>query len=72
MSEQAKMVAKSTIFPCYGVSCRNQNSDPTFGIGEGIEGMNKFFPEEIDNAEQFVRDSSVDNTATNYYSNILK
>jgi hypothetical protein len=60
MSEQAKMIAKQTINPCYGIACN------------GIPGLmpfeeNKIFPEEIDSIKSFGKTQNA--VATNFSKN---
>jgi hypothetical protein len=57
MSDQAKNIAKATINPCFGALCKiepmNSPLIPPFE-------ENKIFPEEIDNVNSFMKESTND------------
>jgi hypothetical protein len=47
LSDQAKLIAKQTFTPCYGISCPNNDISMMMNFPSLDE--NKVFPEEVEN-----------------------
>jgi len=62
MSEQAKIIAKATISNCFGTNCKVNGIDlNTPFMLPPVD--NKIFPEEIENASEYLKEISKDSTS---------